>query len=292
MGNTLSDTLRQHPKHFDKLFCSLCHAGEESGTLDIMLDRIAKHREAVDSIKRKVKKALTCPITVIVVALVVAWILLNYAVPAYAEIFKSSNSQLPMITQITIDISELTQHFWLYITLLIIALILSLRWAIKRYQKLQFWRDHALLKLPIIGRIITRSALARFATTLETTLAAGMPLIDALKTVSAATGNLKYEKPHYTSKMRLPKGRTMLNAASETVVFPNVMLQMIAVGEEAGKLEEMLDNVAHIYQDEVDTLVANLSSAIEPLIMVILGLIVGFLVISMYTPMFQLGEAL
>ncbi len=291
-GNTLADSLRMHPKYFDKLFCNLCEAGEESGTLDIMLDRIASHREAIESIKKKVKKALTYPAMVIGVAIIVTWVLLNFAIPAFAEIFTSSGTKLPTITRITIDISEFTQQFWWIIVLLLIILFIGYKFARKRYPITQKWIDFSLLKLPVIGTVIRKSALARFARTLETTTAAGMPLMDALKAVAPATGNIKYEDATLFVRDEVSKGKTMLSAASQTGVFPGLMLQMIAVGEESGHLEEMLGNLAKIYEEDVDVLVTNLSSALEPIIMIVLGCIVGFLVISMYVPMFSLGEAL
>ena len=291
-GNTISDTLRLYPKYFDKLFCNLCEAGEESGTLDIMLDRIATHREAIQSIKNKVKKALTYPSMVFIVAIIVTWVLLNFAIPAFAQIFISSGTPLPTITRITIELSELTQRYWWMVLLLFLILVMAYKIAQKRYPKTRIWLDYSLLKLPIIGKIIQKSALARFARTLETTTVAGMPLMNALKAVAPATGNLKYEKATLFVREEVSKGRSMLHAASQTGTFPGLMLQMIAVGEESGHLEEMLGNLAKIYEDEVDMLLSHLSSALEPIMMIVLGCIVGFLVISMYVPMFSLGEAL
>ncbi|WP_395947336.1 type II secretion system F family protein [Caedibacter taeniospiralis] len=291
-GNSFSDTLRAYPKYFDKLFCSLCTAGEESGTLDVMLGRVAAHRESVQSIKKKVKKALTYPTMVVGVAILVTWVLLNYAVPAFADIFIASGAKLPTITQITIDISEFSQKYWWILITILMACIIFFKFAKKRYPQMQIWIDYTLLKIPVLGNILQKSALVRFARTLETTSSAGMPLIDALTTVAHATGNARYEIATLFIKDEVSKGRTMLNAASETGVFPRLMLQMISVGEESGQLEEMLANIAKIYEEDVDLLVANLSSALEPIIMVILGCIVGFLVVSMYVPMFSLGKAL
>ncbi|WHN65066.1 type II secretion system F family protein [Cysteiniphilum sp. QT6929] len=291
-GNSFSDTLKMYPKYFDKLFCSLCAAGEESGTLDVMLDRVASHRESVQSIKKKVKKALTYPVMVIGVAIIVTWVLLNYAVPAFANIFISSGTKLPAITKITIDISEFSQKYWWILVVIVVAIIVLFKVAKKRYPKVQVWIDYTLLKVPVLGKVIQKSSLARFARTLETTSSAGMPLLEALTTVANATGNSRYEKATLFIRDEVSKGRTMLHAASETHVFPGLMLQMISVGEESGQVEEMLANIAKIYEEDVDVLVTNLSSALEPIIMIILGCIVGFLVVSMYVPMFNLGEAL
>ncbi|WP_116964274.1 type II secretion system F family protein [Fastidiosibacter lacustris] len=291
-GNYFSDTLRNHPKYFDKLFCSLCAVGEESGTLDVMLDRVASHRESLHTIKKKVKKALTYPAMVIGVAILVTWILLNYAVPAFANIFISSGTPLPKITKITIDLSEFSQKYWWVLVSFIIVFIVGFKFSKKRYPKINVWQDYLLLKLPVIGKVIQKSSLARFARTLETTSAAGMPLLDALTTVANATGNTKYEKATLFIRDEVSKGRSMLYAASETGAFPGMMLQMISVGEESGQIEEMLANIAKIYEEDVDVLVTNLSSALEPVIMIVLGCIVGFLVVSMYIPMFKLGEAL
>ena len=226
------------------------------------------------------------------VAVLVTWILLNYAVPAFADIFISSGTKLPTITQVTIDVSEFSQRYWWVLVVCVIVFIILFKFARKRYPKVQVWIDYTLLKLPVIGKIIQKSSLARFSRTLETTSAAGMPLVDALLTVANATGNARYEKATLFIRDEVTKGRTMLHAASETGVFPGLMLQMISVGEESGQIEVMLANIAKIYEEDVDVLVTNLSSALEPIIMIVLGCIVGFLVVSMYVPMFSLGEAL
>ncbi|WP_119342568.1 type II secretion system F family protein [Facilibium subflavum] len=290
-GNTISDTFKKHPKYFDTLFCGLCEAGEQSGTLDTMLDRIATNREMLQSIRKKVKKALTYPMMVIFVSIIVTWVLLNFAIPAFADIFASSGTPLPMITQITVRASEITQQYWWIALIIIVLAIIMLRYAKKRYLKVQIFLDLLLLKIPVIGTVIEKSALARFARTLETTSSAGMPLVDALKAVAAATGNAKFELATLNIRNDVSKGYTLLQSAAGTGVFPALMLQMVAVGEESGHLEEMLSNVAKIYEEDVDMLVASLSSSLEPIIMMVLGGIVGFLVISMYVPMFNLGNA-
>ena len=257
-----------------------------------MLERIASHRETIESIKKKIKKALNYPMMVIGAAIAVTVILLNVAIPAFAEIFQSSGAQLPMITRITVSVSEWTQRWWWVVVVALLLLILSFKFCQKQYPIIRDWQDYALLKLPIIGTAIEKSSLARFSRTLETTIAAGMPITDSLKTVASATGNAKFKHAILSINDKVAKGQTMTQAAAASGVFPSMVLQMIAIGEESGQLEEMLGNIASVYEEDVDLLVSNLSSAIEPIIMIILGCVVGFLVVSMYLPMFNLGNAL
>lgn len=291
-GSSLNHSLSLYPRYFDTLFVSLCKVGEHSGTLDIMLNRIASHRETVESIKKKIKKALNYPIIVTGTAIAVTLILLNVAIPAFAEIFQAAGAALPLITRITINLSEWTQHWWWLLALILFLSIMSFKFCQKHYPVVRDWQDYALLKLPIIGTALEKSSLARFARTLETTIAAGMPITDALKIVSSATGNAKFKHAILFINDRVANGKTMTQAAAASGVFPGIVLQMISIGEESGQLEEMLGNIASVYEEDVDLLVSNLSSAIEPVIMIILGCLVGFLVVSMYLPMFSLGNAL
>ncbi len=292
-GESLSNTIRKYPQHFDRLYCSLVAAGEESGTLDTMLDRIASQREKVESIKKKVRKALTYPAVVMVIAVAVTFILLAFAVPAFTGIFEQAGAELPLITQFTVAASEVAQKYW-WVALAFVAIAFNVfRTALKKSTKFQTFVDYALLKIPIIGKIIAQSSLARFARTLETTLESGMTLTNALQAVSSATGNMKYENATLVIKDAVEKGESFTTGANECGdVFPNLMIQMISIGEESGNMSQMLNNVATIYEEEVDNLVGALSSMLEPIIMIVLGGIVGFLVISMYMPMFQLGDAI
>lgn len=290
-GNNLSDAIKEHPKYFDRLYCALIGAGEMSGTLDIMLDRVATHRESIESIKKKVKKALTYPIIVSLIAVGVTAILLAFAVPAFSGIFESSGKELPGITQFTVDASEALQAHWWKVIIAIFAFSIIFKALLAKYAVLGQKLDLLILKLPVIGQIVEKSALARFARTLETTSASGMHLTNALEAVATATGNWKYEKATMDMREEITQGTSILEAATHTRVFPPMMLQMISIGEESGKLEEMLANIARIYEEEVDVLVSTLSSMLEPIIMVVLGGVVGFLVVSMYVPMFQMGDA-
>ena len=288
-GQSLSEALQQHPKYFDKLYVSLIKTGEYSGTLDTMLDKIALQREHREKIIKKVKKALTYPIAVLGVAILVSFILLVYAVPAFSKIFLASGNPLPAVTRITVNTSDFVQLYWIHLVAIIASIIALFKYA-KRYSIFNKKIDLYLLKIPIIGVIITKSSFARFAQTMQITVSSGMHLVDALDSVATATGNWKYEKATLEMKKHITEGNSIFEAAQKTNAFPELMLQMLAIGEESGSLEIMLANLAEIYNDEVDLMVSSLSSLLEPFIMIILGGLVGFLVISMYLPMFQMGD--
>ncbi|QWU99953.1 type II secretion system F family protein [Francisella salimarina] len=291
-GESFSKALSNFPKVFDKLYIGLITAGEESGNLDLMLNKIADQREALQSIKKKVKKALSYPIVVCVIAAGVTGILLTFAVPAFSAMFINSGKPLPAITQVTVDASNFMQDSWWKI-ILVIFMSLSIFKSLKfKFPKIQVAQDHFMLKIPIIGEVIFKSALARFASTLEITVQSGMSLTRALDMVSLATGNAKYDQAAIDIKKSISEGASFKEAIVETGSFPFLVEQMIAVGEESGALETMLGNLNRVYQEEVDTLVGSLSSMLEPLIMIVLGGVVGFLVVSMYMPMFQMGDAI
>ncbi|MFZ9035049.1 MAG: type II secretion system F family protein [Francisellaceae bacterium] len=290
-GNALSETLRNYPKYFDHIFVRLVAVGERSGTLDILLQRIAIQRESASMIKKKVKKALMYPLTVLIISVMVTAVLLAFAIPAFANIFKSSGMELPQITQYTIYASDMIIDYWWLFILVAILLVILMQQARKRFWRFYYFIDSLMLRLPILGHLIKQSILARFTRTLEITLRAGMPLYDALDVVAPSLGNSQYEKSVWKLRAEISSGKSLAQAIKQAGMFPALLVQMIAIGEQSGKLEDMLGNVAGIYEHEVDDLVSMLSSMMEPVIMLVLGGIVGFLVVSMYVPMFSMGNA-
>lgn len=291
-GRSFSDALKQHPKEFDKLFCNLVSAGEASGALETMLDRVATYKEKSESIKRKVKKALFYPTAVMVVALIVTAILLIFVVPQFEELFKGFGADLPVFTQFVIKLSGFVQAWWWMIS----GAFGCFAWAfivIKRRSVIvQRILDKMILKLPIIGNILHKAAVARYARTLSTTFAAGVPLVEALDSVAGATGNILYTEAVLQIKEEVSTGAQVQQAMRNTNIFPNMVIQMVAIGEESGSLDSMLSKVANIYEEEVDAAVDGLSSLLEPLIMAILGVLVGGLVIAMYLPIFKMGSVI
>ncbi|WP_432696296.1 type II secretion system F family protein [Marinobacterium sp. YM272] len=289
-GNDFSTALSKHPDHFDDLFCSLIQAGEASGQLETMLDRVATYKEKIESLKAKIKKALTYPTAVIIVAIIVTAILLVKVVPVFDEVFSSFGAALPAFTLWVIGLSEFAQQYWFFALLGIIAAIVAFVQAKKRSQKFADFVDRALLKIPIIGGIINEAIIARFARTLATTFAAGVPLVQALDSTAGAAGNVVYRNATLQIRNGVSTGQSLTNAINMTGVFPVMMVQMTSIGEESGSLDMMLDKVASFYEEAVDNAVDNLSSLLEPLIMCILGVLVGGLVVAMYLPIFQLGN--
>jgi len=282
--------LAKHPIHFDDLYCNLVHAGEQSGALEQMLDRIATYKEKLESLKAKIKKALTYPTAVVVVGIVVSAILLVKVVPQFESVFKGFGADLPAFTQFVIGLSEFAQEWWWVALLVVIAAGYTFKKALQRSQKLSDAVDKFVLKIPVIGQILENASVARFARTLATTFAAGVPLVDALESAAGASGNAVYRDAILQIKNGVSTGQSLKNAVAITGVFPNMTEQMIAIGEEAGSLEMMLEKIADFYEEQVDNAVDNLSSLLEPLIMVVLGVLVGGLVIAMYLPIFQLGN--
>ncbi len=288
-GSSFASSLRKHPLYFDDLFCNLVDAGEQSGSLETMLDRIATYKEKTESLKAKVKKAMTYPIAVLIVAFIVSGILLIKVVPQFQEVFRGFGAELPVFTQFVINISEFTQSYWLLIVLgvgLTVAGFLAVR---KRSKRLREAIDRMALKAPVAGTIIEKSSVARYARTLSTTFAAGVPLVDALNSVAGATGNSVYIDAVYRVRDDVSTGQQLNFAMRSTGVFPNMIIQMVAIGEEAGALDDMLDKSATYYEEQVDNAVDNLTSLMEPMIMAVLGVLVGGLIIAMYLPIFQLG---
>lgn len=291
-GGGFASALRKHPRYFDDLFCNLVEAGEQSGALETMLDRIATYKEKTEALKSKIKKALTYPIAVIIVAVIVTAILLIKVVPQFAETFAGFGADLPAFTLFVLHLSELTQKYWLYILIGAIAFGFAFKEAKLRSAKLSYAVDKYILKVPVIGDIIYQSVMARFARTLSTTFAAGVPLIDALRSVAGAAGNQVYSSSILRVREEVSTGITLNASLRSQSIFPSLLIQMTAIGEESGALDEMLDKVATHYEQEVDNKVDSLSSLLEPMIMSILGVLVGGLMIAMYMPIFKLGQVL
>lgn len=289
-GNSLANSLRKKPLYFDDLYCNLVDAGEQSGALETLLDRVATYKEKTESLKAKIKKAMTYPIAVIVVAVIVSAILLIKVVPQFQTVFSSFGAELPAFTQMVIGLSEVLQEWWFIFLIALFALAFGVREAHRRSEKFRDSVDRLILKLPIVGGILYKSAVARYARTLSTTFAAGVPLVEALDSVSGATGNVVFRSAVSKIKQDVSSG-TQLNFSMRTTgVFPSMAVQMAAIGEESGSLDSMLDKVASYYEEEVDNAVDNLTTLMEPMIMAVLGVLVGGLIIAMYLPIFQLGS--
>src|SRR4249920_2787327 len=289
-GNTFASALRKHPVYFDDLFCNLVDAGEQSGSLETMLDRIASYKEKTESLKAKVRKAMTYPIAVLVVAVIVSGILLIKVVPQFQTVFAGFGAELPAFTMFVIHISEVVQAYWILLLLGIAATIAGFTIARRRSKPLRDAIDRTALKMPVVGNIIEKSAVARFARTLSTTFAAGVPLVDALNSVAGATGNSVFVNAVYKVRDDVSTGQQLNFSMRSTGVFPNMVVQMVAIGEESGALDTMLDKSATYYEEQVDNAVDNLTALMEPMIMSVLGVLVGGLIIAMYLPIFQLGR--
>lgn len=288
-GNSFAASLRKKPQYFDELYCNLVESGEQAGALENLLDRIATYKEKTEALKAKIKKAMNYPIAVVVVAIIVSAILLIKVVPQFEEVFANFGAELPAFTLMVIGISQFLQEWWFIFLLGIFAAAFSFREAMKRSQKLRDSVDRGVLKLPIVGDILYKSAVARFARTLSTTFAAGVPLVDALDSVSGATGNVVFKNATNKIKADVSTGMQLNFSMRTTGTFPSMAVQMTAIGEESGSLDEMLDKVASFYEAEVDNMVDGLTSLMEPIIMSVLGVLVGGLIIAMYLPIFQLG---
>ncbi|MDO6512831.1 MULTISPECIES: type II secretion system F family protein [unclassified Neptuniibacter] len=289
-GLDFSTALTKYPEHFDDLYCSLVSAGEQSGALEQMLDRIATYKEKLESLKAKIKKALTYPTAVIIVGIVVSAILLVKVVPQFESVFDSFGADLPAFTLFVIHLSEVAQEWWWIVLIAIGFAGYAFNKAQTKSKKFRDAVDKAMLKIPVIGQILHNASIARFSRTLATTFAAGVPLVNALDSAAGASGNALYRDAILQIRNGVSTGQSLKDAVTMTGVFPNMTVQMIAIGEEAGSLEMMLEKVADFYEELVDNAVDNLSSLLEPLIMAVLGVLVGGLVIAMYLPIFQLGN--
>lgn len=289
-GNSLANSLRKQPQYFDDLYCNLVDAGEQSGALETLLDRVATYKEKTEALKKKIKKAMTYPAAVIVVAVIVSAILLIKVVPQFQSVFEGFGAQLPAFTLMVIAISEVLQEWWLLVLGAFLVLGFVLRHFYKKSEKFRDATDRGLLKIPLVGSILYKSAIARYARTLATTFAAGVPLVDALDSVAGATGNVVFRNAVEKIKGDVSTGMQLNFSMRTTGVFSSMAIQMTAIGEESGSLDEMLSKVATFYEDEVDNMVDNLTTLMEPMIMAVLGVLVGGLIIAMYLPIFQLGS--
>jgi type IV pilus assembly protein PilC len=289
-GTSLHESLARHPLYFDDLFVNLVEAGEQAGALESLLDKIATYKEKSEAIKKKVKKALFYPAAVLAVALIVTVILLLFVIPQFEDLFKGFGADLPAFTMMVINLSKFVQHEGLFIAIVVGAAGWAFGYFYKRSRKMREVLDRMSLKIPIIGPILNKAAVARFARTLSTMFAAGVPLVEALESVAGATGNIVYENAVMKMRDEVATGQRLQRAMENTGQFPNMVIQMIAVGEESGALDSMAGKVAKFYEDDVDAAVDSMSSLLEPLIMAILGVLVGGLVIAMYLPIFKLGS--
>jgi len=289
-GNSFAASLKRHPKYFDDLYCNLVESGESAGALETMLERIATYMEKTENLKRKVKKAMSYPIAVVAVAIIVTAILLVKVVPQFESLFQGFGADLPAFTQMVVGLSEWMQTWWLVVLGGIIGTIWAFKSAKRKSSTFSDLVDKYVLRVPVLGLIIDRSAVAKFARVLSTTFAAGVPLVDALQSVSGATGNAVYRDAVLKIKNDVSSGTQLQSSMRETGAFPIMAVQLTAIGEESGNLDEMLGKVAEHYEAEVDDLVDNLTSLMEPMIMSVLGVLVGGLIIAMYLPIFQMGQ--
>ena len=291
-GSALAESLAKHPLYFDDLFINLVEAGEQAGALETLLDKIATYKEKTEALKKKIKKALTYPAAVLVVAFIVTTILLIFVIPAFEDLFKGFGADLPTFTRMVIDLSIFVRAQGFYIAILIGAAIGAFIYFHKRSRKMRHFLDRLSLKIPIIGPILQKAAIARYARTLSTMFSAGVPLVEALESVAGATGNIVYEIGVLEMRDEVSTGQRLQQAMENTGLFPNMVIQMIAVGEESGSLDDMSSKVADVYEEDVDNAGDNLSSLLEPIIMGILGVLVGGLVIAMYLPIFKMGSVI
>jgi type IV pilus assembly protein PilC len=291
-GSGFANAIAKHPKYFDELYCNLVASGEQSGTLETMLERVATYKEKSEALKAKIKKAMTYPIAVLVVAFVVTGILLVKVIPTFAETFAGFGAELPAFTLMVLGLSEVVQEWWLIIVVAMVASVFIFKEAVKRSSAFELAVDRAMLKIPIIGNILFQSIVARFSRTLSTTFSAGVPLVDALEAVEGTAGNLVYSKAIRRIREDVTTGQQLFTSIRSTGLFPNMLLQMVSIGEQSGALDDMLEKVANHFEDAVDNAVDNLTALLEPLIMSFLGVVVGGLLIAMYLPIFMLGAAI
>ena len=291
-GTSLSESLAKHPLYFDNLVISLVGAGEHAGVLEVLLDKIATYKEKTEYLKAKIKKAMFYPAAVIVVAIIVTAILLIFVVPQFEQLFSSFGADLPAFTRVVVNLSEFMQEWWWLVFGIAAGSIIGVLQAKKRSRKFSRTLDRLTLKLPIVGTIMHKASVARYARTLGTMFAAGVPLVEALGSVAGATGNVVYSDAVLMIRDSVATGQQLQFAMSQTGLFPNMVEQMVAIGEESGSLDNMLNKVADFYEQEVDDAVDALSSLLEPIIMSILGILIGGLVVAMYLPIFKMGAAI
>jgi len=291
-GGTMADALRKHPEQFDTLFCNLVEAGEQAGILETLLNKVAVYKEKSEAIKKKIKGALSYPVSILVVASGVSAILLIYVVPVFADLFSGFGADLPAMTQFVVNLSNYMQANWYIILGIIIGIKVAYTQGRKRSKAFDEFMQRVSLKLPVFGELIRLSAIARFARTLSTMFAAGTPLVDAMDSVAGATGNIVYVEAVLHMKEEVATGTSLAQSMRDTEVFPNMVIQMVQIGEESGAIDAMLEKVADYYEEEVDAMVEKISSMMEPMIMAFLGVVIGGLVLSMYMPIFKMGEVI
>nr|CAA10650.1 PilC protein [Stutzerimonas stutzeri] len=289
-GNSFASSLRKKPQYFDDLYCNLVDSGEQSGSLETLLDRVATYKEKTEALKAKIKKAMNYPIAVVLVAVIVTAILLIQGGSAVQDVFANFGAELPAFTLMVIGLSEALQAWWYVVLAGFVGAAYAFKQAHTRSEKFRNWFDRLMLKVPVVGDILYKSSVARFARTLSTTFAAGVPLVDALDSVAGATGNVVFRSATNKIKSDVSSGMQLNFSMRTTGTFPSMAVQMTAIGEESGALDEMLSKVATFYEDEVDNMVDGLTALMEPMIMAVLGVLVGGLIIAMYLPIFQMGS--
>ncbi len=290
-GTALAEALKKHPLYFDDLFCNLVQAGEAAGVLETLLDKIATYKEKTESIKAKIKKAMFYPSAVLIVAVLVVSLIMIFVIPQFESLYGSFGSDLPAFTQMVVSMSRWMRDWWY----LILGIILGAGWLVmntwRRSRDFRLFVDRLLLKIPILGVIVNKASVARFARTTSTMFAAGVPLVEALESVAGATGNIVYSNAVLRMREDVATGQSLQLTMKQQNIFPHMVIQMVAIGEESGSLDDMLGKVADFFEEEVDNMVDALSSLLEPMIMVVLGTLVGGLVVAMYLPIFHMAEA-
>lgn len=291
-GASLGSAFAKYPRHFDALFCNLVTAGEAGGVLDSLLDKLATYKEKTQAIRKKVKGALMYPTIVLLVAFCLVVAMMVFVLPAFKTMYEGVGAELPAVTQFVMGISDFFVAWWWLVFSILFGALFGLKFALRSSRELQSRRDALLLRLPIFGDIVRKATIARWARTTATLFTAGVPLVEALDSVGGAAGNMIYVKATRKIQAEISSGGSLTAAMSETGLFPSLLVQMAAIGEESGSLDDMLNKAAEFYEEEVDNAVANLSSMMEPIIMVFLGALVGALLIAMYMPLFTMGDAL
>jgi len=289
-GNDFADALTKHPKYFDELTCNLIQSGEQAGTLQTMLEKVAVYKEKTEALRAKIKKALMYPAITLLVAFIVTIILLVKVVPSFEQMFSNFGAELPAPTQFVVNLSEVVQNYYLYVIGGLVILGTVFFQALKRSPSLKDKFEAFLLKVPVFGDLILKASVARFCRVLATTFAAGVPLVDALESVAGAVGNSVYRDAVLKIREDVTSGQQIHQAMRDTKVFPNMVVQMTSIGEESGALDDMLGKAADYYEGEVDNAVDNLTAMIEPAMMVFLGVVIGGLIVAMYLPIFQMGD--
>ncbi len=288
-GTNLSLSLKKHPQHFNRLYTNLVSVGEESGTLDGIMNKIATYLEKIEAIKSKVRSAMFYPALVIIVAIVIVSVLLIVVIPEFETLFSDYGAQLPSLTRWVVNLSHTVQDYWFFLLIALMVLTTTVIFAYKRSPKMQYALDRLTLRIPVLGPILRKAIIARVSRTLATMFGAGIPLVDALETVAHAAGNRVYGNGLLLVRRDVTTGRSLEGSMADTGLFPGMVLQMVSTGEESGELERMLDKVAEFYESEVDNAVAVIASLVEPFLIIVLGIIVGTIVIAMYLPIFKLG---